>query len=118
MAQPNANQDYTPIKTNADRRAEAVSHANDNVKEVLGVEGNWGDHLKHRLSLKTIIKEVLNTITDRIIPQGRNEITNALFSQPGEGAVIGRANSQRQRLSRRRNRGMVSTARPRRTYQR
>lgn len=37
------------------------------------------DHLKHRLNRKTIAKEIFAAFTDKILPQGADEIGNLLF---------------------------------------
>lgn len=38
------------------------------------------DHLKHRLNPKTIAAEAFATLTDKVIPQGSDEVGNVLFS--------------------------------------
>ena len=38
-----------------------------------------GQHLAHRLSPKTIAKEIFATVTDKLIPQGADELAHALF---------------------------------------
>jgi len=49
------------------------------------------DHIKHRLNPKTVAKEALAGLTDKIIPQGADELGNVLFSGnaylpwPGKG---------------------------------
>ena len=37
-------------------------------------------HLNHRLSFKTIAREVFAHFTDKVIPQGADEAANALFN--------------------------------------
>src|SRR4051794_33172364 len=68
---------YQPIKTKAERRAERVENF---VKAVDDVIDRADAHLNHRLSLKTIAKEVVAGFTDKIIPQGADELGNMLFS--------------------------------------
>lgn len=80
--------DYMPAKTNAERRAEQF----ENIKDVVADAAQGAkEHLKHRLSPRTIIKEIFNHVTDKVIPHGADEIGNVLFSGsaylpwPGEG---------------------------------
>lgn len=80
--------DYVPIETNAERRAKKVQNA---VKAIDNAIDRADAHLTHRLSLKTIGKEVFAHFTDKVIPHGADEIGNVLFSGsaylpwPGQG---------------------------------
>jgi hypothetical protein len=39
------------------------------------------NHLNHRLDPKTFAKEVFAHLTDKVIPQGADELANALFNR-------------------------------------
>ena len=47
----------------------------------MGVFATIGNHLKNRLSLKTIASEMASTITDRIIPHGAAELAHGIITQ-------------------------------------
>jgi hypothetical protein len=71
--------------------AEKQAASSENSREASTDAGGIVAHLKHRLSFKTIIKEVLAGITDKLIPQGADELGNVVFSGsaylpwPGKG---------------------------------
>ena len=72
--------DYKPIQTDKDRRAETIEGV---------LNGSIAKHLKHRLSLKTIGKEVFNHIVHKVLPHGADEIGNLFWTSnaywPGSG---------------------------------
>ncbi len=77
--------EYTPIETNADRRRGAMTKANENIKEILGIEGTWANQLSQRANWKTIAKEAFSYLTNVVIPHGADEIGNFLYSGTGSG---------------------------------
>ncbi len=46
----------------------------------MGIIDQIKHHLKHRLNPKTIAMEMANHLTDKVIPQGCDEVANALFN--------------------------------------
>jgi hypothetical protein len=63
----------------------------ETAKYVVGIQGGFADHLKHRLDPKIIGKEICNHLTDKVIPQGADEAANLIFNHsaylpwPGQG---------------------------------
>jgi hypothetical protein len=53
---------------------------NEGIKYVLGIEGTWADHFRHRLDPWTVAKEVVDHVAHKTLPQGADEVANVLFS--------------------------------------